>query len=564
MKLALCILGWASHRTLVNTLLSYRDNGLLDLADEKLIYFQEMNDQDIQIAKRFGLTVYGSETNIGIGPAYLFMAEKAKSDFVLFLQDDFVLAQDLRKDSRELDLAMRLLADGTIDTMRLRHRQKPGFPLWSTHLNGHEESMPTHLLECVFWRSDPDILFPDKIQKINADPVLYMASSAYANYTCNPCLYRRQWFIDKIEPFCHTPGHEHEDQTHRWWRTQAFRVAVGEGLFTHVRIDRDRPVGLLNKLRLRLYLTCRLNHLTPCLRVLQWFYNKIYKFLRTHGRKRIFATYCNILRRLKCARPPKIAWKELNEKLPLFASIVRAGDVPLLYYSIKYLMQNSACRPRMLLVGDSERALETLKEWFSDCPADILMVDWREYLAKLDESERRFIMAWLLSGPWGGFAKRFATAWALNKEKDVLFFDADILWHTDFPSALLKILDKDNTIHASQDWQPAYHEKLAHEMGEPRILKGAPINVGLIYYPQGLLPCVLTKDFLAKMLPFVEWASYHTEQTLLAYIFWRMNGKFFDENFVGITIADNLKLRKTDRFPIRHYAGTKHLFWRDA
>jgi hypothetical protein len=44
--LTLCVLSWKSHKTLNNTLSSYKKNGLLELSNQRLIFFQEINEED--------------------------------------------------------------------------------------------------------------------------------------------------------------------------------------------------------------------------------------------------------------------------------------------------------------------------------------------------------------------------------------------------------------------------------------------------------------------------------------------------------------------------------------
>jgi hypothetical protein len=75
LPISIGILAWNSGQVLVDTLTTYHNNGLFDMVNDVTILFQEVNQQDIQIATHFGLDFIGLQKNIGIGKAFLKLTE---------------------------------------------------------------------------------------------------------------------------------------------------------------------------------------------------------------------------------------------------------------------------------------------------------------------------------------------------------------------------------------------------------------------------------------------------------------------------------------------------------
>lgn len=279
---------------------------------------------------------------------------------------------------------------------------------------------------------------------------------------------------------------------------------------------------------------------------------------------RSFYGYCNVLYLIKSLRAPHINWKPLAPEVPRFVSIAREADIPLLAYSLKSLMQQVDSRPNFWLVGDSDTAYTKLQDWFSGCPSDVTLWHWQTLLEELDPSYQEFIKTWATSGKWGGYAKKFAITLAANAHSDILLFDADVLWFGDFPHTLQFIRQNTPTILAGKDYAQAYDIEVAKFLGEFRILEDEPLNCGLVYYPHRVLLETLTPDKITSLLSYAQTATTHFEQTLIAYAFWQSGGNWFSPDTVATTMSDNFRLRKSVHSLARHYAGSKHLFWRDA
>ncbi len=225
--MTIAVLSWGAHKTLINTLDSYQKHGLDDA--EKIIFFQEISTEDTAIAKDYGYESLGTSENIGIGPATQILADAASGDFFLFLENDWKCIADAQP---LLAKAKLLIVVGITDCVKLRHRKEPGHPLWSRQFAGHEYDRPDYLLDSVHWEDHPE-KFSD-IQKMGE---WYVTTSEFANFTNNPTLYQTAFFREYISPKSGAKGRASESEIQDWWRTQRFKVAQGEGLFTHHRLD---------------------------------------------------------------------------------------------------------------------------------------------------------------------------------------------------------------------------------------------------------------------------------------------------------------------------------------
>jgi hypothetical protein len=229
MDLTIGILSWGQHKTLINTLTSYRDKGLDRLGDERIIFFQEISEKDKEIAREFDYDFIGSDRNIGIAEAYRALVEQSASDLFLFLENDWLLIEPFP--DVQIIQGMAMLKRGETDIVRYRSRLNPGNPLWTRQFMGREYDRPTHLLDALHYREDFEIeLFPEIYSRGNG---WYRTTSRNANWTNNPHMARRGFLQVYILP---KVAGDIEINLQSWWETQNFNVTQGDGLFTHHRI----------------------------------------------------------------------------------------------------------------------------------------------------------------------------------------------------------------------------------------------------------------------------------------------------------------------------------------
>lgn len=235
LPISIGILAWHSGQVLVDTLTTYHNNGLFDMVTDTTILFQEFNEQDYQIAKHFGLDFIGLYSNIGIGKAFIKLTENAQSEYVLVLEHDWNLIEDRETTYDRLKRSISAIELG-MDVVRLRHRKNPGNPHFSfrhigkelTYYDDEIGATSPHLLDSVHW-CEPDIEFADYINKSED---MFWTTSRYGNWTNNPCLYKKQFYLDTVKPFA-GEGIGLEGNIGKWWVQQNYKVGHNEGLFMH-------------------------------------------------------------------------------------------------------------------------------------------------------------------------------------------------------------------------------------------------------------------------------------------------------------------------------------------
>lgn len=230
------ILAWNSGQVLVDTLTTYHANGLFDMVNDVTILFQEFNEQDYQIAKHFGLDVIGLQNNIGIGKAFIKLTENAKTDNILVLEHDWNLIENKETTYDRLLTGIQMLDVNGYDVIRYRHRAQPGNPHFSFRHKGVEltyyddeiGATSPHLLDSLHWL-DPSVEFSDKIQKYDD---YFVTTSRWGNWTNNPCLYKKEFYLNVVNQFA-GDGIALEGNIGKWWVNQNYKIAHGEGLFKH-------------------------------------------------------------------------------------------------------------------------------------------------------------------------------------------------------------------------------------------------------------------------------------------------------------------------------------------
>lgn len=228
--MTIAMLSWGQHKTLRATLTSYRVFGLDQMDEEKIILFQEITEQDREVAEEFGYKAYGEPTNIGIAEGYKKLVAYATGDLFLFLESDWLLLDDPHNQIYD---AAELLRYEVIDVARFRSREYPGNPLYTRQFQGRELDQPTHLLDAVHW-SDPTHISPNVWKTEGSYMSWFTARATHANWTNNPTMFRTEWLRENIVPRMGSRDVEIDLQS--WWEQQHYVVAQSEGLFTHSRI----------------------------------------------------------------------------------------------------------------------------------------------------------------------------------------------------------------------------------------------------------------------------------------------------------------------------------------
>ena len=236
LPISIGILAWKSGQTLVNSLTTYFERQFLHQVNDVCILFQEVSEQDKQIANHFGIPYIGLENNVGIGEGFIRLTQQAQTDNVLVLEHDWKLIEDKQTTIDRLKSGIEMLDKG-YSCIRYRHRKEPGHPHFSFQYQGREldyydkeiEVTSPHLLDSVHW-TDPAEQFP---QHIGKDGEYFTSTSRYGNWTNNPCLYKKDFYLNTVKQFAGT-GIALEGNISKWWAQQTYKVAHGEGLFKHI------------------------------------------------------------------------------------------------------------------------------------------------------------------------------------------------------------------------------------------------------------------------------------------------------------------------------------------
>ena len=236
LPISIGILSWKSGQTLVNTLQTYFERQFLHQVNDVCILFQEVSEQDKQIANHFGIPYIGLENNIGIGEGFIRLTNQAQTENVMVLEHDWKLIEDKQTTIERIKSGIDMLNNG-YDCIRYRHRKEPGHPHFSFQYQGREldyydkeiEVTSPHLLDSVHW-CDPFEKFP---QYIGKEGEYFTTTSRYGNWTNNPCLYKKDFYLKTVKPFA-GGGIALEGNISKWWAQQTYKVAHGEGLFKHI------------------------------------------------------------------------------------------------------------------------------------------------------------------------------------------------------------------------------------------------------------------------------------------------------------------------------------------
>jgi len=260
--IALAAISWMAPKSLRNSMESWRMNGLLDIADEKMIFLNSPTAEDRSIASEFGFDVYTTDEragNVMAGPSLAYLAGNSTADYLLLLEKDFVLSAPRDVMMREMYTGVQHLARG-VDAYRLRGKsdypaegmpnccEKRDPPTCPYHSNWRSAGYFGDHMNWLLILCDPDIMehsngrLAQCTKEPNA-PTSYCFTSGETNWSNNPILFPRTWFNDKIRDIALMDFERNNmfefNTMMSWlsWKPPA-RICMSEqGIFTHNEID---------------------------------------------------------------------------------------------------------------------------------------------------------------------------------------------------------------------------------------------------------------------------------------------------------------------------------------
>jgi hypothetical protein len=237
------ILSHFAPKTLEHTLQSYKESGFLDALEDVFVVLQnsERQGQEKKVCDSFEVRAVLLPTNGRMASGFRAIYEHAKMDIILPLENDFAVYMDKDTVDSFLRNALYFIREKGYDYLRARSRYNSGLPNYGENL-GKTESPDTfvnhsHLVECIYWLKDPDVMYASKIQRItpiHGSESWYVSSSASCNYSNNPFLCTKDFFAKAILPHL-VHGENIEDRLTPLWTKESHSCVFGPGLFTHDR-----------------------------------------------------------------------------------------------------------------------------------------------------------------------------------------------------------------------------------------------------------------------------------------------------------------------------------------
>jgi len=236
---------------LEKSLRSYVDNGLTDIIGDNFIFFNEIANDDISLIENdFKMFEWGGHpNNLGIGWGMIKAIEDINTDYVLFLENDFELQADKKDIYKQLELGLRNIKNGKIDI--IKYRQIKNYITTSNEAKGWEDTEGRKgceeknwwigfAVEQNFGYKNSDIC--EEIDKKDED-ILWRMSCQYANWSNNPFLCKKEWFLEvaalrdftvmKNPANSRSPDFEEQMAINGWWQKQDYKVGILPGLFLH-------------------------------------------------------------------------------------------------------------------------------------------------------------------------------------------------------------------------------------------------------------------------------------------------------------------------------------------
>ena len=258
------ILSWKGYDSLTSMLTGLKQSGFLDLFEERMIHFPQLEAEGQAIAKKFGFDHSGTAENQGIYRGFRGLAESMNSETILLLENDLHLLEPFDEAVRQMQHAVDLVQHDKLDLCLLRHTGDPGQSFngaqkYQAYYPG-QDAKPVDKLFAWLRRTcrpikakrvignapyverDPDIKFAE-ISRDSESGFLLMDSSI-RTWTNQSVVIQRSFFVDTLmERVGNTESRRRVNGFKNieielncsWWRQQKFQIGIGSGLFSHKR-----------------------------------------------------------------------------------------------------------------------------------------------------------------------------------------------------------------------------------------------------------------------------------------------------------------------------------------
>ncbi len=269
------VLSYRAHRTLERSVASHRAAGLPATAARYFVYFNAVDDTDRALAERLGVDALGGPENLGIAGGFGAIAEAARTDYVLVLENDIEAVATPDEMAACLRSVLADMASRDVPVFCLRSRRRPGQgatgaekyrrafgvqaplhadippsrPSWRERLAMRRRhlTLERFLGKAVYLEAAPEERFPHAWRRLPSGNLL--TTSRYRPWSNQAVVVRREFLLDVVlarvarhpDPRTINDHQDIERALNRpWWRAQAFAMGhAAEGVFTHARLPSD-------------------------------------------------------------------------------------------------------------------------------------------------------------------------------------------------------------------------------------------------------------------------------------------------------------------------------------
>ena len=264
-KLGVGILSWHGYQSLEASLISYEQAGMLDIFDEAILFLPEQTEHGSNIGHQYGYTVEGSSENLGIFGGFRALANSMTSDYILLLENDWLLIEKPDELRRQIEVGQSLLHDKKAVCIQCRSRKNPGETLTSAEKYYRYFPKPEAGFSKFLTANIRRFLRPEKTRRMigNAShtetaperkfPSYYKldengflhTNSSIRNWNNNPFMIERKFFQNTLMTYVDEFKSKRRINNFKnieiepngdYWSKKKWPIAIAPGLFTHNRL----------------------------------------------------------------------------------------------------------------------------------------------------------------------------------------------------------------------------------------------------------------------------------------------------------------------------------------
>jgi hypothetical protein len=206
-KITIGYLSWKRHSLFEQTLNSHKVNGLFDIIkpENRLIFFQEISQTDINIAKKYNCKYIGDSSNIGILNGFIKLVENCNTEYFVFSENDWLLIENNEITCNILEDCINILQTNKCDIIRLRHSKNPGMPLHSRPSNVDDwikqniSGFP-YKLESLSWIDEPNKIYNNIFTEFNGNYKWYITNLNHQKWSNNIFISNTSYLKNVILP----------------------------------------------------------------------------------------------------------------------------------------------------------------------------------------------------------------------------------------------------------------------------------------------------------------------------------------------------------------------------